>query len=109
MENSDSIERNERVFNIWHELQLKPTKEEELIEVENILKDRFEKDLYVEAYLTVYDKAYRTSLNGMGISRYSPGSFQEAIIIGIDNGSYEALLSEIIKYEDKLLIMLNGI
>ncbi len=110
MENSDSIERNEMVFNIWYELQLKPTKEEELIEIENILKDRFEKDLYVEAYLTVYDKAYRTSLNGMGISRYSPGSFQEAIIIGIDNGSYEALLSEIkIKYEDKLLIMLNGI
>lgn len=90
-----TAQRKELVFKVWWDMQRRTTEEQGIEEFTNLLKERLEKDNYVEAYLTVYDKAYRSVLYGMGLGRYTNPSFASAINTGIPEGSYRSLLGEI--------------
>jgi maltose-binding protein MalE len=90
-----TTQRKELVFKVWWDLQRIVPEEQGIEEFTNLLKQRFAQDSYVEAYLSVYDKAYRSVLYGIGIGRYEVGSFASAINTGIPDGSYRTKISEI--------------
>lgn len=86
-------QKKELVFNVWYDLQRWVSKEQGEREFKNILKERLEGDNYVDAYLQVYDKAYRSILTSL-IGRYSTGSYSGAINTGIPQGTFQTLLRE---------------
>ena len=64
--------REELVFQVWSELQVWKTDAELRDEFELILMTRFDQQLYVDAYLEIYDKVYLELVNSIGISTYDP-------------------------------------
>lgn len=97
-------ERQELVFKVWWDMQRKPaTPEIAEEEYRILLKSRFDKDSYVEAYISVSDSAYRTVIDGLGISKWSDGGFYTNIIRGIRDGDYDTRLREILPaYQEAL-------
>ncbi len=87
-------QKKELVFNVWYDMQRWVSKEQGRTEFENLLKERLEKDIYVQAYLQVYDKGYRTILQTL-IGGYASGSYKMTINAGIPRGTYQTLLREI--------------
>ncbi len=97
-------EREELVFQVWNELQLWKTDQEALDDFELILMTKFDDELYIEAYLDVYDKVYLDLINSIGISAYSAngwGSNIHRAIIADDARSVVEAIKPI--YEAALL------
>lgn len=103
MANGLTTERKALAFKAWHMVQRRVPQEQALEEFEALLRQRFDKDNYVEAYLTVYDKAYRSLLESLGIGGYDANSFKLNINKGIVENNWRTLLSQIKpQYQDKL-------
>lgn len=104
-----TAQRKELVFKVWWDMQRVVPQEQGIEEFTNLLKQRFAKDNYVDAYLTVYDKAYRSVLYGIGIGKYSANSFARAINTGVPDGSYRTKIAEIEPtYKDALTRYLSA-
>ena len=95
MANGISDSRKELVFKVWRDLQRRPDPERAAEEYRELLEGRFNKDNYIDAYISVSDKAYRSLLYGIGIGGYSSGSFRLNINLGIREGTYDTLLRQI--------------
>jgi maltose-binding protein MalE len=98
-------EREELVFQVWNELQLWKTEQELQDEFELTLLTRFDDELYVNAYLDIYDKVYLELINAIGISAYGENGWRSNVNSGIREGTartnmdrikpiYEAALEE---------------
>lgn len=87
-------QRKELVFNVWYDMQRWISEEQSLEEFTFILEQRLEKPIYVDAYLTVYDKAYKSILETL-MSGYATGSFKGEINAGIRDNSFKTRLGQI--------------
>lgn len=90
-----SAEREELVFQVWNELQLWKTDEELATAFELTLLTKFDDDLYVEAYLEIYDKTYLDLINAIGIGAYGEYGWVSNINGGIREGTARTVVDEI--------------
>ena len=93
------------MFQVWNELQLWKSEQELQDEFELTLLTKFDDELYVEAYLDIYDKIYLELINAIGIGAYGENGWRSNINAGIREGTartnmdrikpiYEAALEE---------------
>lgn len=90
-----SSEREELVFEVWNALQLWKTEEELKSEFEISLITKFDKQIYVDAYLEIYDGIYLELVNALGINPYSENGWRRNINAGIEEGTYRTLMGQI--------------
>jgi len=88
-------EREELVFQVWNEIQLWKTDEELASDYELILLTKFDKEIYIEAYLEVYDKIYFDLISAMTISAFSADSWNLNINGGIREGTSRTVVDQI--------------
>jgi len=88
-------EKEELVFRVWNALQLWKTQAETDAEFELSLKNKFDKQNYVDAYLEVYDKVYLDILNAIGISAYSENGWARNINQAIKDGTSRTIMDGI--------------
>ncbi len=88
-------EREELVFQVWNELQLWKTDEELADAFELTLLTKFDEDIYVEAYLEIYDKIYLDLINAIGISAYSENGWTRNINGAIREGTARTIVDQI--------------
>ncbi len=88
-------EREELVFQVWNELQLWKTEEEMRNEFEMTLLTRFDDELYVEAYIDVYNKIYLELINAVGISPYGENGWRANINEAIREGTARTTVDQI--------------
>lgn len=80
-------EREALVFEVWNELQLWKTEEELRDDFEITLMTRFDKEVYVEAYMAIYDKVYYELIGAVGISHYGENGWRTNAGAGIREGT----------------------
>lgn len=80
-------EKEELVFQVWNELQLWKTEQELQDDFELTLLTKFDDELYVEAYLDIYDKIYLELINAIGILTYGENGWRPNINAGIREGT----------------------
>lgn len=90
-----SAEREELVFQVWNELQLWKTGSELTDSFELSLLTKFDDELYIEAYLEVYDKTYLDLINAIGISAYGEDGWVRNINTGIREGTARTVVDQI--------------
>jgi maltose-binding protein MalE len=90
-----TAEREALVFEVWNELQLWKTDEELKDAFEVSLITKFNDELYVEAYLDIYDQVYLEIINALGISAYSANGWRANVNAGIKNGTSRTLMDQI--------------
>ena len=88
-------EREELVFQVWNEIQLWKTHEELVDDYELILLTKFDDEIYVEAYLEIYDKIYFDLISAMGISPFSADGWGRNINAGIKDGTSRTVVDQI--------------
>lgn len=88
-------EREALVFEVWNELQLWKTEEEMRNDFEITLLQRFDDELYVEAYLEVYNKIYLELINAVGISAYGENGWRANINEAIREGTARTTVDQI--------------
>jgi hypothetical protein len=64
---------------------------------------RFEDELYVNAYMTIYDKAYVEFLNSIGVGSFSPNSLKLALNTGISDGEQRSAVESIVGVYETML------
>lgn len=89
-------EKEQLAFNVWVELQRWRTEEEMKEEFRLSLIAKFEKEIYTEAFMSLYDKGYIDDLDALGISGFSADGYMTNINRGIANGDYRTRLESII-------------
>ena len=80
-------EREALVFTVWNELQLWKTEAERIEDFELTLLTKFDKQNYVDAYLSIYDNVYLDIIDAIGISAYSENGWVRNINTAIKNGT----------------------
>lgn len=88
-------EREAFVFTVWNELQLWKTEKESDDAFELTLLTKFDDQLYVDAYLQVYDKVYLDIVNAIGISAYNENGWARNINVAIKDGSSRTAVEQI--------------
>lgn len=88
-------EREALVFEVWNALQLWPTAQESKDAFELSLLTKFDDELYIEAYLDIYDKVYLELLNAIGISAYGESGWARNINGAIRDGSSRTIVDSI--------------
>ncbi len=90
-------EKESLVFQAWNALQQlsNPNQLTFYEEFELTLLQRFDKEIYVEAYMSVYDNVYLDLIGAIGISRFTVGSWNTEIAAGIRDGSYRTRVNAI--------------
>lgn len=79
-------EREELVFTVWNALQLWKTDAEEATDFEMTLLTKFDKQIYVDAYMEIYDNVYLDITNAIGISAYGENGWVANINGAIRDG-----------------------
>ncbi|MCK5387844.1 MAG: extracellular solute-binding protein [Candidatus Izimaplasma sp.] len=90
-----SQEREELVFQVWNELQLWKTDAELADAFELTLMTKFDEEIYIEAYLEIYDKTYLDLINAIGISAYSENGWNRNINGAIREGTSRTIVDQI--------------
>lgn len=88
-------DREALVFEVWNELQLWRTDQEATDAFELSLLTKFDDELYIEAYLDIYDKVYLDLINAIGISAYSENGWTRNINGAIRNGDSRSVVDAI--------------
>lgn len=89
-------EREELVFEVWNALQLWKTPTEAATDFALTLLTKFDDQLYIDAYMAVYDKVYLDLINAIGISAYNPEiGWSSRINAGIRDGNARTLMDTI--------------
>ena len=88
-------EREELVFQVWNELQLWKTDAEETDAFELTLLTKFDEEMYIEAYLEIFDKTYLDLINAIGISAYSENGWGRNINGAIKEGTSRTIVDQI--------------
>jgi len=90
-----SAEREELVFQVWNSLQLWKTDEELNDAFELTLLTKFDDEIYIEAYLEIYDKTYLDLINAIGISAYGENGWTRNINGAIKDGTSRTVVDQI--------------
>jgi len=102
-------EKEALVFQVWNELQLWKTDEQLRDAFELSLMTKFDDEIYVEAYLDIYDKTYLDLCNAIGISAYSENGWRRNVNLAIREGTARTVMDQIKPiYEAALEAYLNG-
>lgn len=89
-------EREELVFRVWNELQLWKTEAQYESDFELSLITKFDKQIYIDAYMSIYDKVYLELIYAIGISAYnSDHGFRARINAAIREGISRTVVDEI--------------
>lgn len=88
--------KNKLAFEVWYDLQIWETEQTPEEGFRTSLEDKFDNELYIDAYMEVYDKTYVEFLNSIGIGSYSSNSLKLAINGGIPDGTYRTKIAEIV-------------
>jgi len=88
-------EREELVFQVWNSIQLWKTNEELTEAFELTLLTKFDEDIYVEAYLEIYDKVYLDLINAIGIGAYTENGWTRNINGAIKDGTSRTIVDQI--------------
>jgi maltose-binding protein MalE len=88
-------EKEELTFEVWNALQLWKTPQEEKDEFELSLLTKFDDELYIDAYMDVYDKVYLDLINALGISAYSENGWTRNINTAIKEGNARTVVDSI--------------
>jgi len=88
-------EREALVFEVWNELQLWKTDQEEADAFELTLLTKFDDEIYIEAYLQVFDKTYLDLINAVGISAYGENGWTRNINSAIKTGTSRTVVDQI--------------
>jgi len=88
-------EREELVFRVWNALQLWETDEQERDNFELSLLTKFDQQMYVDAYMSVYDNVYLDITNAIGISAYSENGWVRNINTAIKDGTARTVVDAI--------------
>ncbi len=96
-------EREELVFQVWNSLQLWKTDEELTEAFELTLMTKFDDEIYIEAYLEIYDKTYLDLINAIGINQFGEDGWGRNINTAIKEGTSRTVVDQIKPiYEDAL-------
>ena len=90
-----TAKREELVFEVFNALQLWRTDAELKQEFEFALMTKFDKPIYVEAYISVYDKVYLDLINAVGIGAYGEGGWRRNINVAIKEGNARTVVEGI--------------
>ncbi|MGD9910121.1 MAG: extracellular solute-binding protein [Candidatus Izemoplasmatales bacterium] len=88
-------EKEELVFRVWNAIQLWKTQAETDQAFEISLMTKFDKESYVEAYLSVYDNTYLDITNALGISQFSENGWTRNINTAIKEGTSRTVVDAI--------------
>jgi fructooligosaccharide transport system substrate-binding protein len=88
-------QRQELVFKVWNELQLWKTEAQYELDFELSLITKFDKQIYIDAYMSIYDKVYLELIYAIGIQTYGPDGFRPNINIGIREGTSRTVVDTI--------------
>lgn len=88
-------EREELVFEVWNALQLWPSDEDATEAFELSLLTKFDDELYIDAYMAVYDKVYLDLINAIGISAYGESGWTSNINRAIRDGDSRTVVDSI--------------
>lgn len=104
-----TAEREALVFEVFNELQLWRTEAELKDEFELSLMTKFDDQLYVDAYLSIYDKTYLELINAVGIGAYGESGWRRNINLAIKEGNARTVVDSIKQtYENALNDYLNS-
>ena len=102
-------EKEALVFQVWNELQLWKTETQLRDVFELSLLTKFDDEMYVEAYLDIYDKTYLDLCNAIGISPYSENGWRRNVNLAIREGTARTVMDQIKPiYDVALETYLNG-
>jgi len=102
-------EKEALVFEVWNALQLWKTETQLRDAFELSLLTKFDDEIYVEAYLDIYDKTYLDLCNAIGISAYSENGWRRNVNLAIREGTARTVMDQIKPiYEAALEAYLNG-
>ncbi len=87
--------REELVFQVWNEIQLWKTDSELADDFELTLLTKFDEEIYIEAYLEIYDKTYLELITSIGIGSFGGDSWNTNIITAIREGSSRTAVDRI--------------
>jgi len=88
-------EKEELAFKVWNEIQLWKTPEQQITDFELSLITKFDDELYIEAYLDIYDKIYLELINAVGISAFSENGWTRNINTAIREGTARTIVDQI--------------
>lgn len=95
--------KNELAFKVWVDLQLWEGEYTPEQGFRISLEDKFETELYIDAYMTVYDSTYVEFLNSIGVGSYSSNSLKLALNGGIVAGDYRSRINAIVPVYETFL------
>ncbi len=93
--NGMTPEREALVFEVWNALQLWKTDTEEADAFELMLLTKFDDEIYIDAYLDIYDKTYLDLINAIGISAYGENGWTRNINSAIKAGTSRTIVDQI--------------
>lgn len=102
-------EKRALTFEVWNAVQVWESEldPEEAFRIS--LARSFEDELYIDAYMTVYDSTYVEFLNSIGVGSYSTNSLKLALNGGIVSGEYRSTIESIVPvYETYLQQFMAG-
>lgn len=74
--NGIPVEKQELAFKVWNEIQYVKTDLETELEFKVTLQDRLKKDIYVNAFLEIYNGIYLEILDDLGIATFGEKSWR---------------------------------
>ncbi|WP_026391560.1 ABC transporter substrate-binding protein [Haploplasma modicum] len=77
--NQEDKAKQELAFQVWNELQLWRSNAEGTREFKAVLKSRLREDIYVDAFLEIYEGIYLEILDDLGIPSYGANSWRPTI------------------------------
>ncbi len=103
-----TAEKEALAFQVWNELQIWKTDEELKDDFELSLLTKFDNEIFVEAYLEIYDKVYLELINALGVGAYTDVGFRTVINRAIREGTARTEVDRIKPtYEDALFNFFN--
>ncbi len=90
-----TAEKERLVFEVWNALQIWRTEAEYSASFELSLITRFDKQIYIDAYMQIYDKVYLELINAIGINPYTENAWRRNINIAIREGNARTIVDQI--------------
>lgn len=104
-----SLDKTELTFKVWNDIQIWEGELDPEEAYRLSLADKFDDEIYIDAYMTVYNKTYVEFLNSIGVGSYSPNSLKLALNVGIPTGDHRTNIESIVpSYETFLRQFVKG-
>lgn len=109
MASGHTAEKRALTFEVWNAIQQWESELDPYDAFELSLATRFDDQLYIDAYMTVYDRTYVEFLNSIGVGSYSTNSLKLVLNTGIVSGEYRSGIAAVVPvYETFLEQFMKG-